>query len=167
VLEEAGILRRPTPREPPTEIGSKKPGHGRHGSAEELEALLERVREALGEAGYQKLKAAIRTLSYVTELLENREATLASLRRLLCRTRSCCRSQNVVAGGVHNKGSGLEISAGRARLFAEHFLGFLHQSAFAKLGLIPVCLANAIPESLGFVMYVCEWVYVLPVFHGV
>ena len=46
-------------------------------SAEELEALLEGVREALGERGYQKLKAAIRTLSYVTELLENREATLA------------------------------------------------------------------------------------------
>ena len=41
---------------------------------EELEALLERAREALGEAGYQKLKAAIRTLSYVTELLETREA---------------------------------------------------------------------------------------------
>ena len=57
-------------------------------SAEELEALLEGVREALGERGYQKLKAAIRTLSYVTELLENREATLASLRRLLCRARS-------------------------------------------------------------------------------
>jgi transposase len=55
---------------------------------EELEALLETVREALGEAGYQKLKAAIRTLGYVTELLETREATLASLRRLLCRTRS-------------------------------------------------------------------------------
>ena len=55
---------------------------------EELEGLLETVREALGEAGYQKLKAAIRTLSYVTELLETREATLASLRRLLCRTRS-------------------------------------------------------------------------------
>jgi transposase len=57
-------------------------------SVEELEALLERAREALGEAGYQKLKAAIRTLSYVTELLETREATLASLRRLLCRARS-------------------------------------------------------------------------------
>src|SRR3974377_725417 len=57
-------------------------------SAEELEALLEGVREVLGEAGYQKLKAAIRTLSYVTELLKKREATLASLRRLLCRARS-------------------------------------------------------------------------------
>jgi len=51
-------------------------------TTEELEALLEGVREALGEAGYQKLKAAIRTLGYVTELLENREATLAALRRL-------------------------------------------------------------------------------------
>jgi hypothetical protein len=55
---------------------------------EELESLLERVRGALGEAGYQKLKAAIRTLSYVTQLLENREATLQSLRRLLCRARN-------------------------------------------------------------------------------
>ena len=57
-------------------------------SAEELEALLERAREALGEAGYQKLKAVIHTLSYVTELLETREATLANLRRLLCRAHS-------------------------------------------------------------------------------
>ena len=57
-------------------------------TTEELEALLESVREALGETGYQKLKAAIRTLSYVTELLENRETTLQALRRLLCHARS-------------------------------------------------------------------------------
>ena len=51
----------------------------------ELEALLERARrEPLLEDGYQKLQAAIRTLSYVTELLETREATLERLRRLLC-----------------------------------------------------------------------------------
>ena|SRR5271157_41901 len=43
-------------------------------TSEELEALLEGVREALGEAGYQKLKAAIRTLSYVTQLLDVRRA---------------------------------------------------------------------------------------------
>ena len=53
-------------------------------SCEELEALLTEVRPVLGEAGYQKLQAAIRTLSYVTELLETREATLERLRRLLC-----------------------------------------------------------------------------------
>jgi hypothetical protein len=57
-------------------------------NAAELEALLEGVREALGDAGYQKLKAAIRTLSYVTELLENREATLRMLRALLCQART-------------------------------------------------------------------------------
>jgi len=51
---------------------------------EELEALLERVRVPLGEAGYQKLQAAIRTPVYVTELLETRQATLERLRRLLC-----------------------------------------------------------------------------------
>jgi len=55
-------------------------------STEELEAWLEQAREGpLSEQGYQKLKAAIRTLAYVTELLENREATLAALRRLLCK----------------------------------------------------------------------------------
>ena len=53
-------------------------------STEELEALLEQAKPALADDGYQKLKAAIRTLGYVTELLENQEATLASLRRLLC-----------------------------------------------------------------------------------
>ena len=53
-------------------------------SREELEALLEGVRPALGEVGYQKLQAAIRTLNYVTELLETCEATLERLRRLLC-----------------------------------------------------------------------------------
>ncbi len=54
-------------------------------STEELEALLEQARqEPLREDGYQKLRAAIRTLAYVTELLEKQETTLASLRELLC-----------------------------------------------------------------------------------
>jgi len=53
-------------------------------TSEELAALVEAVREALGETGYQKLQAAIRTLGYVTELLETRQATLEKLRRLLC-----------------------------------------------------------------------------------
>jgi transposase len=53
-------------------------------STEELEGLLEQARSALSEDGYQKLKAAIRTLGYVTGLLEKQETTLASLRELLC-----------------------------------------------------------------------------------
>lgn len=53
-------------------------------SAEELEALVEQARVALDEAGYQKLKAAVRTLAVVTALLENQDTTLQSLRNLLC-----------------------------------------------------------------------------------
>jgi transposase len=55
---------------------------------EELEALVEQARVALDEAGYQKLKAAVRTLGYVTALLENQETTLQSLRNLLCQART-------------------------------------------------------------------------------
>ena len=55
-------------------------------SSEELEALLRRVRSVVSEEDYQKLAAVIRTLGYVTQLLENREATLDTLRRLLCRS---------------------------------------------------------------------------------
>jgi transposase len=56
-------------------------------STEELEALLERARQHPLEAdGYEKLRAAIRTLGYVIELLDNREATLETLRRLLCQS---------------------------------------------------------------------------------
>ncbi len=51
---------------------------------EELEALVEKARVALDEAGYQKLMAAIRTLGYVTTLLEDQRTSLQSLRNLLC-----------------------------------------------------------------------------------
>jgi transposase len=53
-------------------------------TAEELEALVEKARAALDEAGYQKLMAAIRTLGYVTALLEDQRTSLQSLRNLLC-----------------------------------------------------------------------------------
>jgi transposase len=53
-------------------------------STEELEGLLEQARPMLSEDGYTKLRAAIRTLGYVTGLLEKQETTLASLRELLC-----------------------------------------------------------------------------------
>jgi transposase len=54
-------------------------------SCEELEAWLEQARrEPLREEGYEKLKAAVRTLAYVTELLEKQKTSLAELRDLLC-----------------------------------------------------------------------------------
>src|SRR5713226_7629447 len=53
-------------------------------STEELQTLLEQARPSLSPEGYEKLRAAIRTLGYVTELLEKQGTTLAALRELLC-----------------------------------------------------------------------------------
>jgi transposase len=73
-------------------------------TSEELEALLEGVREPLGEVGYQKLQAAIHTLSYITELLETREATLEKLRRLLCHSRTEKTEQVLKEAGIETAG---------------------------------------------------------------
>jgi transposase len=80
-------------------------------TSEELAALVEGVREALGEAGYQKLQAAIRTLGYVTELLETRQATLEKLRRLLChssteKTKAVLKQAGIETGEKKPKASG-------------------------------------------------------------
>jgi hypothetical protein len=48
-------------------------------------------------------------------------------------------------------------NCGLFRLFSEDFLGFLHQSTFAKLSIILVRFASAILESLSFSVYVFEW----------
>src|ERR1019366_10326816 len=98
----------------------------------ELEGLLEGVREALGEAGYQKLKAAIRTLSYVTELLENRETTLENLRRLLCqssteKTEQVLKQAGIEVSAEHRQTSGerppASVRAGHGRNGAEAYRG--------------------------------------------
>jgi hypothetical protein len=85
-------------------------------STQELEALLEQARPALADDGYQKLKAAIRTLGYVTELLENQEATLASLRRLLChasteKTEKVLKQAGIVGGEKPPKPPGADPQA--------------------------------------------------------
>lgn len=49
----------------------------------ELEAVLARVREALGEEVYQKLRAVLQTLAYLTRLLEDKNTTIGRLRKLL------------------------------------------------------------------------------------
>lgn len=53
-------------------------------SVQELEALVERARqEPLPEADYQKLKAAVETLEYLTELVADKDTTIRHLRQLL------------------------------------------------------------------------------------
>ena len=51
--------------------------------AEELEQLLERARERLSEEDYRKLKAAIGTLEYLTELVADKDTPIRHLRQLL------------------------------------------------------------------------------------
>jgi transposase len=51
--------------------------------AEELNQLLERAREALPEEDYRKLKAALETLEYLTELVADKDTTIRHLRQLL------------------------------------------------------------------------------------
>ena len=50
---------------------------------EELEALLERKREALGEEDYQKLKKGLWALSYLSDLIGDKDTTISQLRALL------------------------------------------------------------------------------------
>jgi transposase len=52
-------------------------------SRQELEDILARVRERLGEPDYEKLKAAIETLAYLTDSLQDREISLQRLRKIL------------------------------------------------------------------------------------
>src|SRR5258708_358247 len=103
-------------------------------SCEELDAFLEQARqEPLQEEGYQKLKAAIRTLGYVAELLQNQEATLASLRRLLCHSSTEKTSKVLKQAGIENSGdkpqppvatqSSKRVTAGHGRNSAAAYRG--------------------------------------------
>ena len=50
---------------------------------EELNQLLERARELLSAEDYRKLKAAVDTLEYLTELVADKDTTIRHLRQLL------------------------------------------------------------------------------------
>jgi transposase len=52
-------------------------------SREDLESLLERVRPSLPEEDFSKLKAVVEGLSYLTELIANKDTTIRDLRKLL------------------------------------------------------------------------------------
>jgi transposase len=50
---------------------------------EELQALLERKREALGEEDYEKLKKGLWALRYLSDLISDQDTTISQLRALL------------------------------------------------------------------------------------
>jgi hypothetical protein len=88
-------------------------------STAELEALLEQARPSLSGEAYQKLRAAIRTLAYVTELLEKQGTSLAAPRELLCRastekTEAVLKQAGVGVGEKKHKVSDAELFANKA-----------------------------------------------------
>src|SRR6516225_346969 len=54
----------------------------------ELEALLERKREVLGEEDYQKLKKGLWALGYLTDRIGDKDTTISQLRALLMKPRT-------------------------------------------------------------------------------
>ncbi len=50
---------------------------------EEIQAMLERKREALGEEDYQKLQKLLRAFNYLADLIGERDTTISQLRALL------------------------------------------------------------------------------------
>ena len=67
---------------------------------EELEALLERKREALGEEDYQKLQQGLRALSYLTERISDQDTTITQLRALLVKPRTEKTSKALEQAGI-------------------------------------------------------------------
>ncbi|MGH9628182.1 MAG: hypothetical protein ACRD7E_07560, partial [Bryobacteraceae bacterium] len=63
---------------------------------EELKQLLEGARAALSAADYQKLKAAIDTLEYLTELVADKDTTIRHLRQLLLGTPGTEKTRDVL-----------------------------------------------------------------------
>ena len=61
----------------------KREIHRREVELKELEAILERAREALAPEDHDKLKAAVDTLAYLTRELEVKGTSVARLRRLI------------------------------------------------------------------------------------
>jgi transposase len=57
-------------------------------SREALQSLLEHARSALSEHEYQQLKAALDTLVYLTQLVEDKNTTIGRLRQILFGARS-------------------------------------------------------------------------------
>jgi transposase len=124
-------------------------------SREELEALLEQARqEPLLEDGYQKLRAAIRTLHYVTKLLEKKETTLKELRELLCpasteKTEKVLQQAGIETGDKKSANSPKQPRKGHGRNAATAYRGAM------KIAVPHACLklGDACPDGCGGKVY--------------
>jgi transposase len=95
---------------------------------EELQALLERTKAApLSEQDYHKLKAAVETLGYLTQLLEDRKTTIERLRQIVFgasseKTRTVLKTDRTEAATAEREPSGKKTN-GHGRNGAEAYPG--------------------------------------------
>jgi hypothetical protein len=103
-------------------MGKGHAGHGqpparREVNLQDLHAVLDRVKIALGDQDYETLKGAVDTLAVVTATLESKEATVARLRLLLFGPKTE-KTRQVLPDANPNQsvaaGSGTDLPAGGA-----------------------------------------------------
>ena len=129
-------------------------------SMEELETLVEQARAVLPEDGYKKLLGAVRTLRYVTELLEKKEASLADLRELLCpatteKTEKVLKQAGIDSGPEKPAVAGVEVRGAKRKARGHGRNGAAAYSGAQKIR-VPHALLKAgdpCPDSCGGKIY--------------
>jgi len=82
-------------------------------SREELQSLLEHARSGLSDAEYQQLQAALDTLVYLTQLVEDKSTTIARLRQILFGA-TTEKTSNVVQKPAANRTTAAVLEDGKA-----------------------------------------------------
>jgi transposase len=96
---------------------------------EELKAVLERKRAALGEEDYQKLQDLLRAFSYLADMIGEKDTTISQLRALLMKP-STEKTDEVLeraglqpSSNIHSPGPGGKAKPGHGRNGAEAYRG--------------------------------------------
>ncbi len=96
---------------------------------EELKAVLEQKREALGEEDYQKLQNLLRAFSYLADLIGEKDTTISQLRALLMKPSTEKTDKVLEQVGLkpssksHLPGRGVKTKPGHGRNGAEAYRG--------------------------------------------
>lgn len=100
---------------------------------EEVRAVLERRRESLDEAGYQKLQDLLRAFSYVVDMIGEKDTTISQLRALLEKP-STEKTENVLeraglkpGSKIRSPSSGAKVKPGHGRNGAAAYCGAVPQ----------------------------------------
>jgi transposase len=131
-------------------------------SRDELQQLLERARTALSEEDYRKLKAAVDALSYLTDLVADKDTTIRDLRQLLLpqsteKTCEVLKRLGIGTGSMSSSGEtgppkpGTEKKPGHGRNAAGEYRGArnveVHHESMTAGGGCPDCYKGKVYEQ--------------------